>query len=119
MRTRLISAASVTCLLLIIRTVQSQQAAPAPAQRPQPAAARAGPAAGQPAANSARQQVSYALGRNFAANLQANEIVCDLEYLFAGISDVLKNAPPKWTDQQLQPVLQQFGQEMEQKAVAR
>ena len=67
----------------------------------------------------ARQQVSYALGRNFAANLRANEIVCDLDFLFAGISDVLKNAPPKWTDEQLKPVLQQFGQEMEQKAVAR
>jgi FKBP-type peptidyl-prolyl cis-trans isomerase len=120
MRARLISFAALMCLVLTIRTAHSQQATRPPVQSPQPAAAPAGAAsAGQPAANTARQQVSYALGRNFAANLRANEIVCDLEYLFAGISDVLKNAPPKWTDEQLQPVLQQFGQEIEQKAVAR
>ena len=119
MRTRLISAATLMCFLLMIRSVVGQQATPPPAQASPPGAAPAGAAPSQPGAAMARQQVSYALGRNFAANLRANEIVCDLEFLFAGISDVLKNAPPKWTDEQLKPVLQQFGQEMEQKAVAR
>jgi FKBP-type peptidyl-prolyl cis-trans isomerase len=117
MRAHLIWVTSLACLLLTLRTVYSQPAASPPAQTAQPAVAGAN--AAPPSDAIARQQVSYALGRNFAANLRANEIVCDLEYLFAGISDVLKNAPPKWTDQQLQPVLQQFGQEMEQKAVAR
>ena len=56
---------------------------------------------------------------NFAANLRGNEIECDLEYLFAGISDVLKDAQPRWTDEQLAAVMQQFEQEMDQKAQAR
>jgi FKBP-type peptidyl-prolyl cis-trans isomerase len=106
-------------MMLTAQTINGQQPARPAGQPPQSAVAPAGAAPEQPGAATARQQVSYALGRNFAANLRANEIVCDLEFLFAGISDVLKNAPPKWTDEQLQPILQQFGQEMEQKAVAR
>jgi FKBP-type peptidyl-prolyl cis-trans isomerase len=82
--------------------------------RPQPAAA----AAPQGAATF-QQQVSYALGRNFAANLKGNDIECDLQFLLAGISDTLRNAPPKWTDEQLQPVMERFGQQMEQKMTAR
>jgi len=119
MRTRLTFATGLICLSLLMPTVWGQQPTQPIAQAPPRASAPAGTLPAQPAAATARQQVSYALGRNFAANLQANEIVCDLEFLFAGISDVLKNVPPKWTDEQLQPVLQQFSQEMEQKAVAR
>ncbi|MCI0333922.1 MAG: FKBP-type peptidyl-prolyl cis-trans isomerase [Planctomycetes bacterium] len=91
-----------------------------------PAAAPASqPAAGQPAAAPAqndavyRQQVSYALGRNFAENLRDGEIDLDLKALVAGISDVLSGAKPKWTDEQLQPTMQRFSREMEQKAVTR
>jgi FKBP-type peptidyl-prolyl cis-trans isomerase len=119
MRAGSISTTGFVCLTFAIQTVWGQQAAPPSGQVPQRRAAPVGGASAQPVAATAQQQVSYALGRNFAANLQANEIVCDLEFLFAGISDVFKNAPPKWTDEQLRPVLQQFGQEMEQKAVAR
>jgi FKBP-type peptidyl-prolyl cis-trans isomerase len=119
MRTHLITTAGLMCLVLMAGAVSAQETAPPAAQAPQRAAAPAGAVPAQPAAAVARQQVSYALGRNFASNLRANEIICDLEFLFAGISDVLQNAPPKWTDEQLRPVLQQFGQEMEQKAVAR
>jgi FKBP-type peptidyl-prolyl cis-trans isomerase len=84
----------------------------------QPAARQ--PAVARPSAPAtARQQVSYALGRNFAANLTHNEIECDLEFLLAGISDAFRKVPPKWTDAQLQPVLQRFEQEMQQKAMDR
>jgi FKBP-type peptidyl-prolyl cis-trans isomerase len=81
----------------------------------------AGPAttAPQTDANTYRQQVGYALGRNFAQNLRDNQIQCDLNALLAGIKDVLTNAEPKWTDEQLQPTMVRFSQEMQQKAVAR
>ncbi|HJS08151.1 MAG TPA: FKBP-type peptidyl-prolyl cis-trans isomerase [Pirellulales bacterium] len=91
---------------------------------PQPEAT--GQAAGAPRAPAAtadpktyRQQTSYVLGRNFAANLRESEIECDLEFLFAGIRDVLESAQPRWSDEQLQATMQQFEQEMQQKAQAR
>jgi FKBP-type peptidyl-prolyl cis-trans isomerase FklB len=108
-----IGLAGMLCLIL---AVSAQQPLPQP-QVARPAAAPAASSAQLSA--TARQQVSYVLGQNFAANLRANEIECDLEFLFAGISDVIKNAPPRWTEEQLQPVMQQFGQQMEQKAAAR
>jgi FKBP-type peptidyl-prolyl cis-trans isomerase FklB len=80
-------------------------------QRPGPAAA--------PDGALYRQQVSYALGRNFAQNLREGQIECELESLLAGISDSLRDAQPKWTDEQLAPVMQRFAQEMEQKTVTR
>lgn len=96
---------------------RAQDELPAASQRPRPAGAR--PAA--PAANDAefQQQVSYALGRNFAQNLQDNEIELDLDALVAGISDALHGAKPKWTDEQLQPTMMRFSQQMQQKAMAR
>jgi FKBP-type peptidyl-prolyl cis-trans isomerase len=66
-----------------------------------------------------RQQVCYALGRNFAQNLRENEIDLDVNALLAGITDALKNTPPKWSDEQLGPTMQRFSQEMQQKAMAR
>jgi FKBP-type peptidyl-prolyl cis-trans isomerase len=83
---------------------------------------QAAPVAGNSAAPSDtvfRQQVSYALGRNFAMNLRDSEIDCELQSLMAGISDVLRNAQPKWTDEQLGPVMERFAQEMRQKSAAR
>jgi FKBP-type peptidyl-prolyl cis-trans isomerase len=117
MRIRLIAIAGLTGVLSTIFAVSAQETVPPPQPRPGPGASAS--AAATTTSATAKQQVSYALGRNFAVNLRANEIDCDLEFLFAGISDVLQKAPPKWTDEQLQPVLQRFGQEMEQKAVAR
>jgi FKBP-type peptidyl-prolyl cis-trans isomerase len=76
-----------------------------------------------PAANSDealyRQQISYALGRNFGQNLREGQIECELESLLAGVSDVLRDAPPKWTAEQLAPVMQRFAAEMEQKTMSR
>jgi len=66
-----------------------------------------------------RQQVSYALGRNFAQNLRSAEIDCDLQWLMAGISDALSAAQPKWTDEQLEAALQRFEQDMQRKMAAR
>jgi FKBP-type peptidyl-prolyl cis-trans isomerase len=64
-------------------------------------------------------QVSYALGRNFAMGLKEHNVDCDMKALVAGISDVLTGAQPKWTDQQLEAVMQRFQQEMEQKETSR
>jgi FKBP-type peptidyl-prolyl cis-trans isomerase len=72
-----------------------------------------------PAADVHHQQVSYALGRNFAQNLQQNEIAVDLKLLVAGISDALSGARPKFSDDQCQAALQRFSQQMQQKAMAR
>jgi FKBP-type peptidyl-prolyl cis-trans isomerase len=100
--------------------VYAQQNAQQPAaQRPAASTRPAAPGAAQPGAATFQQQVSYALGRNFAANLKGNEIECDLQYLLAGISDTLRNAPLKWTDEQLEPVMDQFGQQMQQKMAAK
>lgn len=112
MRSLLVLTAVFVCLTLA-GVLQSQDRLPPPGQAPQ-----------QPAAASAdealyRQQVSYVLGRNFASNLREHEIECDLESLVAGISDLLGDAQPKWTEEQCGAALERFGQEMQQKAVAR
>lgn len=68
-----------------------------------------------PADAAFQQQYSYALGRNFAENLRLNGIECNLQFLLAGISDTLRKAPPKWTDEQLRPVMERFGQQMQER----
>jgi FKBP-type peptidyl-prolyl cis-trans isomerase len=102
---------------------------PPAAGQPQPA--RGGPAAQgmplfpgaapAPAADPAlfRQQVSYAIGRQIANGLKANEIELDLPALVAGLTEALQNAKPKWTDAELGPVMDRFNQEMMQKATQR
>jgi FKBP-type peptidyl-prolyl cis-trans isomerase len=112
----ILSAVLVTVALAL--KVQSQEGLPQPAGAGQPAATTPAPAAPTDP-NTYRQQTSYVLGRNFAANLRGNEIECDLEYLFAGISDVLKNVEPRWSEEQLAATMQRFEQEMEQKAQVR
>ncbi len=64
-------------------------------------------------------QVGYALGRNFAMQLKESQIDCDMNALMSGISDALRGAQPKWSDQELDAVMQRFGQEMQQKAMTR
>ena len=66
-----------------------------------------------------KAQVSYGLGRNFAMNLQQNGIECDIKSLLAGVSDALTNAQPKYTEQQLDTALNEFGRQMKQKAMGR
>jgi FKBP-type peptidyl-prolyl cis-trans isomerase FklB len=111
--------AAVVVTLAFALSAGSQEGLPQPATGGQPAAATRPPAATNIDPATYRQQTSYALGRNFAANLRENEIECDLQYLFAGIRDVLQNAQPRWTDEQLDAAMQRFGQEMEQKMGAR
>jgi FKBP-type peptidyl-prolyl cis-trans isomerase FklB len=84
---------------------------------PQPAASPAPQAA--PASAEFRQQVSYALGRNFAMQLQEGGVDCDMQFLTAGINDALSNAQPKWTEQQLNAAMQRFVREMQQKATTK
>jgi FKBP-type peptidyl-prolyl cis-trans isomerase FklB len=78
----------------------------------------AAPAAA-PAAAAYRQQIGYMLGQNIGNDLRTNQIDCDLESLFAGISDALRGAKPKWSDAELQAAAQQFEQEMRQKAAGK
>ncbi|MEX0612398.1 MAG: FKBP-type peptidyl-prolyl cis-trans isomerase [Pirellulales bacterium] len=112
MRTRLAPLAVVLGLVLMA-VVYSQDTPPQAAPAPQAeASAPADPA-------TYRQQVSYALGRNFGQNLRDSEIEIELQSLMAGVGDVLSGAQPKWSEAQLQATLQRFGQEMQQKAVAR
>jgi FKBP-type peptidyl-prolyl cis-trans isomerase FklB len=90
----------------------------------QPAAAgpSALPGATQPpAADEAtyRQQVGYFIGREFGQSLRENGVVVDQQGLVAGISDGLKDAKPKWSEQELMAVMQRFNQEMQQKAAVR
>lgn len=116
---RILILSSVTAVTLAVGVkVHSQEGLPQPDGAGQPGATTR--AAAPPAdATTYRQQTSYVLGRNFAANLRGNEIECDLDYLFAGISDVLKNVEPRWSEEQLAATMQQFEQEMQQKAQAR
>jgi FKBP-type peptidyl-prolyl cis-trans isomerase FklB len=93
---------------------------PAADQSPGAGQAPAGdPAGTTPADQNYRQMVSYTLGVNFANNLRQSEIVVDLASLVAGITDTLNDAPPKYTNVQLGPVMQRFQQEMQQKGLAR
>jgi FKBP-type peptidyl-prolyl cis-trans isomerase len=132
MRTFLTVSAIALCLVVVLRVI-AQDELPGPSPASQPAAAQRGqaaPRAGAPGTprpaapapldeSTYRQQTSYALGRNFAANLKENEIQCDLQFLLAGISDVLQEAEPKWSDAELEAALERFGREMQQKAMAR
>jgi FKBP-type peptidyl-prolyl cis-trans isomerase FklB len=118
MRVIVLSAALIAALTSTSR-VYSQEGLPQPEPGGQQAPATAGAPAAEVDAATYRRQTSYALGRNFAANLRENEIDCDLQFLFAGISDMLQGAKPRWTDQQIEATMQRFGQEMEQKAQAR
>jgi FKBP-type peptidyl-prolyl cis-trans isomerase len=52
-------------------------------------------------------------------NLKRNDIPCDLRALFAGISDFMTNAKPKFTDEQLNATMERFAGEMEQRFRAR
>jgi FKBP-type peptidyl-prolyl cis-trans isomerase FklB len=117
MRILIVTAVTAVILAIGIKAL-SQEGLPQPSGAGQPAATTGRPAAPTDA-TTYRQQTSYVLGRNFAANLRGNEIECDLEYLFAGISDVLKNVEPRWSEEQLAATMQRFEQEMEQKAQAR
>lgn len=114
-------------VLLLSSFIFATTAATGVAQ-PNPAAQGSAPPPAEPRVNAPpaptpeagfQQQYSYALGRNFAENLRLNGIECNLPFLLAGISDTIRKAPPKWTDEQLQPVMERFGQQMQQQMHAR
>lgn len=99
-----------------------------PTEAPQPGAARGQRTPAAPGAAPAedaefKQQVSYALGRNFAENLRNdlsnNEIDIDVNALVQGFSDTLSGAKPKWADEQLQAAMERFSREMQQKMMTR
>jgi FKBP-type peptidyl-prolyl cis-trans isomerase len=66
-----------------------------------------------------RQQVSYVFGRQMGDGLRENQIPVDLPSLFAGLEEGLKNAPPKWSKEQLTAAMERFEKEMEQKNAVR
>jgi FKBP-type peptidyl-prolyl cis-trans isomerase len=124
---RIIALTAIAFQLTFASAIMSQDELPEGAPAPQAGADQAprtqpkAPGTAAPAAANAeyRQQVCYALGRNFAENLKGNEIDVDLNALMAGISDVITGAKPKYTEAQLQPTMERFSQEMRQKAMAR
>ena len=103
------------CFLLASAAV-AQNGLPQPGQ---PGQYPPGPAAGPLDAATYRQQVGYMLGQNIGNDLRENQIECDLNSLFAGISDALRGAQPKWNDAQLQAARERFEQEMRTKMTSR
>jgi FKBP-type peptidyl-prolyl cis-trans isomerase len=104
-------------LLLTFGTIGYSQDDPTQGAQKQPTGAQGAVAKPDPAIY--HQQVSYALGQNFAQNLRDNEIEIDLNALVAGINDVMTNAQPKWTQAELERTMRWFSQDMQQKAMAR
>lgn len=113
---RLLVLSCLSIVLCLTYNVHAQNELPviqkaAPDQAQQPAAAE-GP--------EFMQQVSYALGQNFAEQLRDSGIDgLDMKSLFAGINDVITGAQPKWTDEQLRPTMMQFSKQMREKAMTR
>ncbi|HEY2828466.1 MAG TPA: FKBP-type peptidyl-prolyl cis-trans isomerase N-terminal domain-containing protein, partial [Pirellulales bacterium] len=87
-----------------------------PGQAPVPGNGMAGPPIDE---KTYRQQVGYMIGNEFGKNLRESQVEADMESLLAGIKDALSGAQPKWTEEQLAPVKQRFGQEMQAKGSAR
>jgi FKBP-type peptidyl-prolyl cis-trans isomerase len=110
MRSFLMIAAPILALS-IHQLAAGQTGLPQPAQ--QPAAAAAGLA---PADAVYRQQVGYLIGQNIGADLRESKIECDLQGLFAGISDAMSGAKPRWSEAELQATSQRLEQEMRAKA---
>jgi len=124
MKRLLVITAITIQLTLAGQTFAQDELPPAGQQPPAPSgtgqAPRAQAAAPKPEDAEYRQQVSYTLGRNFAENLRENQIEgLDLNALVAGISDLFSGAKPKWTDEECQPAMIRFSQEMRQKAMTR
>jgi len=129
---RFLAILAMVCLVPATAVYSQNDLPPAgqPAEQPQARQGfgqQPGQGFGNPSGNGAapandpafKQQVSYGLGRNFAMNLKDNEIDVDFQALMAGISDALRGAQPKWSEQQLETTLQAFGKEMQQKAMTR
>lgn len=94
-----------------------------PGSEEAPAGGHFGPSGGAAAGGqndpNYKAEYSYALGRNFAMQLKDGQVDCDLQSAIAGLSDAMSGAQPKWTDQQLEGVMQRFSQEMQQKEQSR
>jgi FKBP-type peptidyl-prolyl cis-trans isomerase FklB len=116
---QLFAPAWVLVCLPLLSAVHSQDTLPQSAPAATPGAAPAPAAGAAPSQADYLQQVSYALGRNFAQNLKEMNIEVDKQSLASGIDDVLSNGQPKWTEDQLRASLQRFGKEMQQKAMQR
>lgn len=63
--------------------------------------------------------VSYAIGMDIGKNFKEREIAVNLDILKAAMSDVLNGKPTTLTQEQVQQVMTAFGQEMQQKAMAK
>jgi FKBP-type peptidyl-prolyl cis-trans isomerase len=110
MRTMLVTVTVFVCLMLPAVTISQDTLSPGGRPASPPTAASA--------ADVHQQQVSYAIGRNFAQNLVQNKIPVDIKLLLAGVSDALSGAQPKFSDDQCNAALRRFSQEMQQKAIA-
>ncbi len=64
------------------------------------------------------QQASYGIGRNIGHGIQDDELEIDVEALIQGIRDVLANAAPRMTEDQIAAALKVYGEQMQAKARA-
>jgi len=64
------------------------------------------------------EQASYGIGMNIGHGIQDDELEIDVDALVQGIRDVLANAAPRLTEDQISAALKVFGEQMEAKAKA-
>ena len=64
------------------------------------------------------EQASYGIGRNIGHGIQADELEIDDDALVQGIRDVLANAAPRLTEEQISAALKVFGEQVQAKAKA-
>jgi FKBP-type peptidyl-prolyl cis-trans isomerase FklB len=116
---RLLVFSALGLTVAIVGAATSQDELPQGVQKA-PGRAAQTPAAAAAAGPEYMQQVSYALGQNFAQQLRDGGVEgLDLDALASGINDVLTGAKPKWTEEECRPAMMRFSQEMRQKAMAR
>ena len=109
MRKFLLIAAPILTMTIHL-TAAGQDGLPQPGQQSPPASA--GPAATDAVY---RQQIGYMIGQNIGKDLRESQVDCDLQGLFAGISDALHGAKPRWSQAELQACSERFSQEMQDK----
>lgn len=64
------------------------------------------------------QQASYGIGRNIGHGIRDDELEIDVEAMIQGIRDVLADAAPRLTEDQIGAALKTYGEQMQAKAAA-
>lgn len=73
---------------------------------------------GQVSVKTDKEKLSYSLGHQFGQNAKRNSLDLDPDVFAAAIKDVLGDAKPAMTDDEMRTVVQDFQQKLQQKLVA-